>query len=105
MKPEEINAAILKWMGYSFSMSGAFIGWRNPIGVPIRDSELPNHYGDRNEIHKAIMHLSEEKRSVFTIHVMNLIPLNQCEVWSVATMEAPKLCEALLRTINLWRDS
>lgn len=90
MTPAEINRAIAEWMGWTL----------------VR----PNFYGDLNACHEFEQRLTVEQSAAYgklLDEVINSDFVNResCLIWADWHAGAPQRCEALLRTLNLWRDN
>lgn len=114
MKPEDQNIAIAEWVGWKEVMyrhqsfaSCATTGIdplepSNSVGMKVY-KQIPNYHGDLNAIHECENKLrgsaiwSEYKRR------LSIICSTGFEFPVDAT--ASQRCEALLRTLNLWKES
>lgn len=116
MTPEEINQAIAEWMGYqevtqvsSLDNKLTLKFWKRTDDVRAY-LEIPNYYGDLNAVHEAEMKLrgtdweqcnSVEHHSRFNRYLSGLSAMFGKGAFCAT---APQRAEALLRTLNLWRD-
>jgi hypothetical protein len=102
MKPEEINVAIGKSLGWTSYQSGIgdYLVWTNPkSGLSSR--ELPNFYKDLNAIHEAEEMIADGIQTY--IYSFNLARLTGERFEWKAT--APQRCEAFLKTIGKWVET
>lgn len=99
MTPAQINAAIATWMGWTDISPTFHVGFDPDSGQP---RPIPNYHGDLNACADFEAHLADNYESyvdsLFNVHHRD------GEVLGVVSCSAPQRCEALLRTLNLWRE-
>ncbi len=118
MTPSAINIAIAEWRGFKcfkHSVYG-FNVWHHTKFCPptnpdlgLTDENLPNYYGSLDAIHEAVNALLFSQRQSYYRHLQVVCSITMPGPMLVAMHEcieasAPQRCEALLRTLNLWRE-
>lgn len=120
MTPAEINAAIAEWMGWKevvlepLHYSGAE---GIPPNHPRRAEDggfnywaVPNYHGDLNACREAWLHLDEQKQWEFADELDGVIEraMPESDIYRRTAVSlnatAPQRTEALLRTLNLWKE-
>lgn len=127
MTPSEINAAIAGWMGWSKEKLDARADWeladqqmqwgeisiedfyRRHLRVDPTPEAPPNFHGDLNACWNAEEHLETAIGSVHDyLSNLKLVVLRDCQgPFAEASMvhaTATERSEALLRTLNLWKE-
>jgi hypothetical protein len=108
MTPDEINIAIAEFCGFKdvhFSPS-----WNKVIGTKHEPEGneyevIPNYYGSLDAVHEAEIakiYAEGHDSDLANDYRTNLIICADAGMSSSAT--APQRCEALLKTLGLWRD-
>lgn len=127
MTQEEINKAIAEWMGWSnievansMNINSPLKGYP-PTGQIIGNKKkkiIPNFYNDLNAVHEAEKRLTPEQEEQYVSWLGALIMAEAYEDttsarWSKSNLSstdstyratAPQRCEALLRTLDLWKE-
>jgi hypothetical protein len=126
MKPHEINTAIAEWIGYKancreelgmqwtefVSPEGKFLD--STIGkASLCNFKLPNYYGDLNAIHEVEQKLDKIQSGKMADELIKVLrKVTKHEPWwlgpsnfEIIHAASAQRCEALLRTLNLWRES
>jgi hypothetical protein len=116
MTPEQQNIAIAEWCGWKQIPDSDYpdeFVWVWEGQATESECEHPNYHADLNAVHEAEKKLTQD---VFERYVDELISLiHEVEpgyfnkmTWPMAgellTATAPQRCEALLKTLNLWRE-
>lgn len=115
MKPEEINRAIAEWCGWThLERSGILLPdppWR---GYPHHDAivgqkqQIPNYYSNLNacaEFEKALTTMHQRVDYLNTLEGICFSGDQNPDTWfDQVTASPPQRCEALLRTLGLWRE-
>jgi hypothetical protein len=131
MTPDEINIAIAEWRGvwvYQEPIRDVRVvilgDPRNPgdsppaytsgqpiLSLELKDaSEVPNYYGSLDAIHEAAKRVPKRKEYAHMLYrVVNSLATDAYVHWSdigedIFDATAPQRCEALLKTIERWRD-
>lgn len=109
MKPHLINCIIAEWMGFDGIFKdddGVYCGFFLPGNI---SRPLPNYHGDLNAIHEVLVKLDLFNHGMFRQRLREVVSRNQIDRrWNkrdYLDATAPQRCEALLRTLNLWRES
>lgn len=120
MKPEEGNKALAEWAGWthiepvsSIQIYGNLKGY--PAKFILGKKEIvPNYHSDLNAIHELELKLGSDLQPDVRWNYMEILaevvmnakdfPIDAGHAWRVSTATAPQRWEALLRTLNLWRD-
>ncbi len=106
MTEHEQRVAIAEWMGWKRPVQGTVL-WTYDGARQWADADhLPNFAHDLNTMREAEMRLAEDARLDYLERLANT-----CEFthpykrdWFCATTPASVRAEALLHTLNLWRD-
>jgi hypothetical protein len=113
MTPDEINIAIAEFCGFKdvhFSPS-----WNKVIGTKHEPEGneyevIPNYYGSLDAVHEAEKHAPKRKEYAYMLYrVVSGLASDIYVHWSdigedIFDATAPQRCEALLKTIERWRD-
>lgn len=107
MTKDAINRAIAEWRGWKCEghpvleeycakwVCGSRPWAINPEGKLVGSTAIPNYYGDLNAIAEAEGALLGQVGWVHYSHVLLKDNIHA---------KAPQRCEALLRTLNLWKE-
>lgn len=119
MTPEEQRIALAEWAGWKYSPSAnssikheATMAWYRPGNSPWHLEQLPDYLNDLNAVHELEKKLDYEMRYNYA-EVLSSVVLDRSELvwWDLASHEtfdvshatAAQRCEALLKTLNLWK--
>ena len=110
MTPDEINLAIAEWRGWKLCSApvkggGLHSWWEHPDVQYCR--RRPDYYHDLNAITEAVESLGidaeEWAHRLWMINCWNRPISDRKAMLLLTNATAPQRCEALLRTINLWK--
>lgn len=106
MKPQEINEALAKHMGYKeYFHDGHQMQWAEP-GIDgqnfseLHVGDIPNYYGDLNAVAEVEKTLNLDQRADY---VTRLWPQGYGPMEAIGA-SSQKKTEMLLRTLNLWQE-
>lgn len=121
MTPEEQRIALAEWAGWKYSPAAnssikheAIMAWYRPGNSPWHLEQLPDYPNDINAVHELIHRLPSGLREVTFISklakVCGFDPQGE-NAWdrlhagrfAVVNATATQRCEALLKTLNLWK--
>lgn len=120
MKADEQNRAIAEFCGWVYAPQ-----FNAPTAKAFQkdgrlryDRELPDYYGDLNAISEAALQLRTKGnqfqwldyhrklfKTVWRISESSTDYVGGALAWDVIEASAPQRCEALLRTLGLWKES
>jgi len=115
MTPEEQRIALAEWAGWKYSPSAnssikheAIMAWYRPGNSPWHLEQLPDYLNDLNAVHELEKRLSISDREAYrSILSQNAIfypeTIGTCTDWCLIHASAEERCEALLKTLNLWK--
>lgn len=118
MTKEGINRALAEWMGWTKCVcDDPECGvWFPPSGEPAL--EVPNFYASLDAVHEVALKLSDvsytgkdgqqwTERCDFMAHLERIVirdtKVDQCN-FEFYNATAPQRCEAILRTLGLWKE-
>lgn len=117
MTPQEINTAIVEWMGWKLNPnqdSFQNIPWGCSAAFPNYEfaHQLPNYYSDLNAVQSAVLALPKDLWMKYGYALWSVIFLDHkgeletgnYDPWNWLNATAPQRCEALLRMIGKWKD-
>lgn len=101
MTPSEQNRAIAKWMGWTKIHTGYPMDGIKPGSVAALRHLIPNFYGDLNACWDFEEKLTMIQSRSYTNSLRDSVDIDGfCGIHATA----PQRCEALLRTLNLWKE-
>ncbi len=109
MTEHEQHVAIAKWMGYVVSHGGDFEGTHVAQGSTVM--KMPEYTGDLNAMHEAEAQLTFDERVRFVDCLRAAVKDStvsehfSVEVVRLTFSTAAQRAEALLRTLNLWKET
>lgn len=114
MTPEEQRIALAEWDGWKYSPSAnssikheAVMAWYRPGSSPWHLEQLPDYLNDLNAVHLLEKKLPDKhKRSYAFIlaQVLDTTPtVDLDDQFLNIHATATQRCEALLKTLNLWK--
>lgn len=110
MTPAEQNRAIAEWMGWTKIHTGYPMDGVKPGSAGALRHLIPNFHGDLNACYEAVAKLEFKQLIRFSDHLKNMIEdrdfVNSAVDARYMTVNSPadRRCEALLRTLGLWKE-
>lgn len=101
MTPSQINAAIAAWMGWADISTVFHVGINPETGQPC---PVPNYHGDLNACWDAEEKLGDGERLIFCEQLVGLTISAGWTRFDFVHATAPQRAEALLRSLNLWKE-
>ena len=111
MTPTEQRVALAEWMGWSCieTAEGSFVYGYPPEGTIVGNTiELPDFLNDLNAVHVAEKKLNPAEGARFywmLAQVVNPLQMADKIEFDLVHATAPQRCEALLRCLNLWKET
>lgn len=113
MTLEEQRIALAEWAGWGYSPDAnssikheAIMAWYRPGNSPWQLEQLPDYLNDLNAVHELEEKLSDEQTSIYSSYLLQNKsdrPGRGAIFWGMAHATAAQRCEALLKTLNLWK--
>lgn len=119
MTPEQQRIALAEWAGWkwdSIPADGGCFGWVSPEGGFPQDGieSLPDYLSDLNAVRDLEQKLTNAQRRYYakmliSVHPLHYDPIEASDdgymkLFLIAHMDAAQRCEALLKTIGLWKE-
>ncbi len=113
MTPEEQRIALAEWDGWKYSPSAnssikheAVMAWYRPGNPPWHLEQLPDYLNDLNAVHELEMKMRGTLEQYHNDPVMHR-RWKEYQYYLIqrygASATAEERCEALLKTLNLWK--
>lgn len=119
MTPEEQRIALAEWAGWKYSPDAnssikheAIMAWYRPGNSPWQLEQLPDYLNDLNAVHELEEKLTAEQQFEYVYalnEALGLVPLDspasyrEAVLWVFTHSTSAQRCEALLKTLNLWK--
>ncbi len=123
MTHEKQRIALAEWAGWRYSPDAdssikheATMAWYRPGNSPWQLEQLPDYLNDLNAVHKleeklrenshAWAKYGEQLQEIVNHYPVGVVPDYHRDLRSLASVAhatAAKRCEALLKTLNLWK--
>lgn len=121
MTQQQINIAIAEWCGWKMKCSEAEAGnWKSkdqwcddPNGCSTAKTQIPDYLNDLNAMHEVVSNLMDGQLMGYVEQLLCVIHqvdtgyfsrVGWGEASDLITATPAQRAEALLRTLNLWRD-